>query len=60
MTARLMIVNGPNLNYLGIREPHIYGHTTLAALEVECRRFADALGVELSSINPISRGPSWN
>ena len=48
MTARLMIINGPNLNYLGIREPHIYGHTTLAALEVECRRFADGLGVELS------------
>jgi 3-dehydroquinate dehydratase-2 len=43
-----MIINGPNLNYLGIREPHIYGHTTIQALEVECRRFADDLGVELS------------
>lgn len=43
-----MIINGPNLNYLGIREPHIYGYTTLAALELECRKFAEAMGAELS------------
>lgn len=48
MTARLMIINGPNLNYLGIREPHIYGHTTLAAIEAACRGFANDLKVELS------------
>jgi 3-dehydroquinate dehydratase II len=48
VTARLMIINGPNLNYLGIREPQIYGHTTLADLDAACRRFADDLGVELS------------
>jgi 3-dehydroquinate dehydratase-2 len=48
MTARLMIINGPNLNYLGIREPHIYGYTTLKALESECRKFADRLGIELA------------
>ncbi len=43
-----MIINGPNLNYLGIREPHIYGHTTIGALEAECRRFAGDMGVELA------------
>jgi 3-dehydroquinate dehydratase-2 len=48
MTARLMIINGPNLNYLGIREPHIYGHTTLEMLEAECRKFADQFDVELA------------
>jgi len=48
VTARLMLINGPNLNYLGIREPHIYGHTTLAAIESECRKLADHLGVELT------------
>lgn len=48
MTARLMIINGPNLNYLGIREPHIYGRTTLKMIEAACRAFADHLGVDLS------------
>jgi 3-dehydroquinate dehydratase-2 len=47
MSARLMILNGPNLNLLGVREPHIYGSTTLAAIEASCEDFAKYLGVSL-------------
>ena len=47
MPARLMILNGSNLNLLGVREPHIYGTTTLAAIEDCCAEFAKVLNVSL-------------
>lgn len=48
MPTRLMIINGPNLNLLGVREPHIYGSTRLDAIERSCRDFAGLLDVELA------------
>ena len=43
-----MILNGPNLNLLGVREPHIYGSTTLAAIQASCEEFARFAGAQLS------------
>jgi len=48
MTARLMVLNGPNLNLLGTREPHIYGSTTLDAVKASCQKFAKFAGAQLS------------
>lgn len=48
MSKRLMILNGPNLNLLGEREPEIYGTTTLADIEASCREFAPALDAKLA------------
>ena len=43
-----MIINGPNLNFLGIREPHIYGYTTLGELEAACKAYGDHMGADVS------------
>lgn len=45
---RITIINGPNLNMLGIREPHIYGSTTLDAIKASCEEFAEFAGVKLA------------
>jgi len=47
MTATVFVLNGPNLNLLGQRQPHIYGTTTLADVEAECRRVGAELGVQI-------------
>jgi 3-dehydroquinate dehydratase-2 len=45
---RIMIINGPNLNLLGVREAHIYGSTTLDAIKRSCEDFAKFAGVDLA------------
>lgn len=44
----VFVINGPNLNMLGLREPDVYGHETLAGLEERCRRKAKSLGLDIS------------
>jgi 3-dehydroquinate dehydratase-2 len=48
MAKRVTILNGPNLNMLGTREPKIYGKVTLPAIEASCRELAEAIGVKLA------------
>ena len=47
MDKPVFVLNGANLNLLGMREPHIYGSTTLADIERSCRERAAQLGMKI-------------
>ena len=47
MRPKIVILNGPNLNLLGQRQPEIYGRDTLADVEANCRKLAEDLGLEV-------------
>ncbi len=55
----IYVLNGPNLNRLGLREPDIYGHTTLAQIEALCRRTAGAQPIEFRQTNSETQLIDW-
>ena len=61
MTPKILIVNGPNLNLLGVREPEVYGRETLADIEAKCVRRAKAwnLVVDFRQSNAEGQLVDW-
>ena len=57
MKARkILVLNGPNLDMLGVREPEVYGHETLETLEDEVRHYAERRGVSALCFQSNSEG----
>ena len=54
--ANILVLNGPNLNLLGEREPDLYGHRSLADIKGEMQELADACGVGLQHVQSNSEG----
>lgn len=54
--AKILVVNGPNLNLLGKREPDIYGSDTLADIESRLQQQAQSLGHELACFQSNNEG----
>ena len=59
MTKPIYVLNGPNLNRLGKREPEIYGTTTLAEVEAMCRRAAGDRPLEFRQTNSEEKLIAW-
>jgi 3-dehydroquinate dehydratase-2 len=54
--VKFLVLHGPNLNLFGRREPHIYGHTTLAQIDAQLASLAAELGVQLETIQSNHEG----
>ncbi|KAI1333912.1 catabolic 3-dehydroquinase [Xylariaceae sp. FL0016] len=56
MSRSILLINGPNLNLLGTREPHIYGSTTLADVEASATSHAASLSATLATFQSNHEG----
>lgn len=56
MAKKLLLLNGPNLNLLGTREPEVYGRSTLAEVEAAASAQAAAAGASLASFQSNHEG----
>ena len=56
MSKKILLINGPNLNRLGVREPDIYGHQTLADIESEVKQTIEAGGFEMMAFQSNHEG----
>ncbi len=56
MSKRILVINGPNLNLLGIREPTVYGTGTYADLQSRIYGWADELGVQVEMFQSNHEG----
>ena len=52
----VLVLNGPNLNLLGQRQPDVYGHTTLAEIDQMCRDTGAALGLTVECLQSNHEG----
>lgn len=61
MAKKITVLNGPNLNFLGKREPDIYGTETLQTIEQSCREITDSHGFSLDFLQSNHEGElvSW-
>ncbi len=59
MSKAIYVLNGPNLNRLGKREPEIYGHTTLAEVEQICREAAGDRAIVFRQTNSEEQLLNW-
>ncbi|PRX06568.1 UNVERIFIED_ORG: 3-dehydroquinate dehydratase [Martelella mediterranea] len=59
MTKPVYVLNGPNLNRLGLREPEVYGHTTLSEVEAMCMEAAGEEGLVFRQTNSEQEMIEW-
>ncbi len=56
MSKLVYLMNGPNINLLGVRQPELYGSTTLEEIEASCTKLAGELGIGLRCFQSNSEG----